>query len=54
MARFLKVQCECGADPEIVYGDSKQHRHCKKCDRELVEPRGGRAKINGRIIEVLS
>ncbi len=54
MGRFLKVQCECGADPEIVYGDAKQARKCKKCNKELVVPRGGRAHINGRIIEVLS
>ncbi|MFH1258073.1 MAG: 30S ribosomal protein S27e [Candidatus Micrarchaeota archaeon] len=54
MARFLKVQCECGGDSEIVYGDSKQHRKCKHCSRDLVTPRGGRAKVNARIVEVLS
>lgn len=53
MARFLKIQCECGAD-DIVYGDAKMARNCKKCGKELVTPRGGRAKITARIVEVLS
>jgi ribosomal protein S27E len=54
MGRFLKVQCECGADPEIVYGDAKQARKCSKCEILIVEPQGGRARINARIVEVLS
>ncbi|MBI5224395.1 30S ribosomal protein S27e [Candidatus Micrarchaeota archaeon] len=54
MARFLKIQCECGSDPEIVYGDSKMRRLCKKCQAVIVEPSGGRARVNARIVEVLS
>ncbi len=54
MGRFLKVQCECGADTEIVYGDSKQARNCAKCNNPLVIPTGGRARINARVVEVLS
>ncbi|MEK6953686.1 MAG: 30S ribosomal protein S27e [Candidatus Micrarchaeota archaeon] len=54
MARFLKIQCECGADSEIVYGDAKSARNCKGCNRQIVSPRGGRAKINARVVEVLS
>ncbi|HLC47657.1 MAG TPA: hypothetical protein VJI13_01160 [Candidatus Norongarragalinales archaeon] len=54
MARFLKVQCECGGETEIVYGDAKMRRNCAKCGREIVTPRGGRARINARVVEVLS
>ncbi|MFH1750625.1 MAG: hypothetical protein ABH863_03020 [Candidatus Micrarchaeota archaeon] len=54
MGRFLKIQCECGADSDIVYGDSKMAKACKGCGREIVSPRGGRARINARVIEVLS
>ena len=53
MSRFLKVVCECGTNA-VVFGDSKQAVHCKNCNALLVSPRGGRARINCRIIEVLS
>ncbi|MBU1197700.1 30S ribosomal protein S27e [Candidatus Micrarchaeota archaeon] len=53
LSRFLKVVCECG-ESRTVFGDSKQSVECKKCHAVLVQPRGGRAKINCRIVEVLS
>ncbi|MFH0835861.1 MAG: 30S ribosomal protein S27e [Candidatus Micrarchaeota archaeon] len=53
MSKFLRVQCDCGEDA-VVFGDSKQKRNCDKCGATLVEPTGGRAKVNCRILEVLS
>ena len=53
MSKFLRIQCNCGHDL-IVFGDSKQVVKCPKCGAVLVEPTGGRAKVNCRILEVLS
>ncbi|MFH0922758.1 MAG: 30S ribosomal protein S27e [Candidatus Micrarchaeota archaeon] len=53
MSKFLSVQCDCG-QAATVFGDSKQSVKCVKCGAVLVEPKGGRAKINCRILEVLS
>ena len=53
MSRFLKVVCECGENA-VVFGDSKTAVDCKKCGKNLVSPMGGRARINCRILEVLS
>lgn len=53
MSRFLKVACECGEN-QVVFGDSKMEVKCRNCKRTLVHPRGGRAKINARVVEVLS
>lgn len=53
MSRFLKVVCECGENA-LVFGDSKLSVDCRKCGKNLVSPRGGRARINCRILEVLS
>ncbi len=53
MSRFLKVVCECGQET-VVFGDSKATVNCRKCKKNLVKPRGGRARINCRIVEVLS
>ncbi len=53
MSKFLRVQCNCGTDT-VVFGDSKTSVHCKKCGNLLVKARGGRAKILGKILEVIS
>ena len=53
MSKFLRVRCDCGEDM-VVYGDSKTEIYCEKCGNLVAEPKGGRAVINCRIIEVLS
>ena len=52
MGSFLHVKCDCGEE-STVYGDSKSLVNCKKCGNALAQPRGGRAKILARILEVL-
>lgn len=52
MGSFLLVKCDCGEE-SIVYGDSKSAVNCRKCGSPLAQPRGGRAKIHARILEVL-
>jgi small subunit ribosomal protein S27e len=53
MSKFLRVECKCGQD-QVVFGDSKSAVSCKKCGSVIVEPAGGRAKVNCRILEVLA
>ncbi len=53
MSKFLKIQCECGREL-VVFGDSKSDVFCEACGNQVVSSKGGRAKINCRIIEVLS
>ena len=52
MGRYLMVKCDCGEE-NTVYGDSKTQVNCGKCGSPIAEPTGGRARINGRILEVL-
>ncbi|HIH20949.1 TPA: 30S ribosomal protein S27e [Candidatus Micrarchaeota archaeon] len=52
MGRFLLVKCDC-SEESTVYGDSTTQINCPKCGSPIAEPKGGRAKINGRILEVL-
>ncbi|MFH1056553.1 MAG: 30S ribosomal protein S27e [Candidatus Micrarchaeota archaeon] len=52
MGKFLLVKCDCGEEA-VVYGDSKSRVNCKKCGSPMAEPKGGRAKITARILEVL-
>lgn len=47
------MECKCGED-QVVFGDSKSQVRCRKCNALIVEPSGGRARINCRILEVLA
>lgn len=51
-SKFLRVKClKCGNE-QIVYSHSVNRVSCNVCGVELVEPSGGKAKINGEIISV--
>ncbi len=52
MSKFLKVQCECGSE-STVFGDAKTRVKCFNCKKELLAPRGGKANVQCKIIEVL-
>ncbi|MFH1246903.1 MAG: 30S ribosomal protein S27e [Candidatus Micrarchaeota archaeon] len=52
MSKFLKVQCECGSE-SIVFGDAKSLVKCFNCKKVLLEPKGGRAAVNCKILEIL-
>ena len=52
-SRFLKVKCpKCGA-VRIVFSHSSTKVYCDNCGTLLVKPRGGKAEILGKILEVL-
>jgi len=52
MSRFLRVKCECGSE-QVIFGNSTMKVVCKQCAKNLVLPRGGRAKILGKVSKVL-
>ena len=52
MSRFLRVQCDCGAE-SVVFGDSKSVVNCSKCGNAIVYPTGGRARVEAKIVEVI-
>ncbi len=53
-SRFLLVQCnECG-HRQILFDHSKIEVRCQVCGAPLAVPKGGRAKILGRVLEILT
>ncbi len=52
MSKFLSVKCNCGAEM-VVFGNSSTSVECDKCHDVVTEPTGGRALINGKVLEVL-
>ena len=53
-SRFLLVQCnECGYR-QIVFDNAKIEVKCQVCNATLALPKGGKAKILGRVLETLT
>lgn len=53
-SKFIKVRCPKCRNEQIIFGKASTTILCLVCDKLLVTPRGGKAKIRARIIEVLN
>jgi len=53
-SRFVKVRCQKCKNEQIIFGKPASKVYCLVCKELLAEPTGGKAKIKGRILEVLS
>jgi len=52
-SKFLRVRCrDCGS-VQIVFSHASTMVRCFVCGSTIAMPRGGKAKINGEIVEVL-
>lgn len=52
-SRFIRVRCpECGNE-QITFDHATFPVRCIVCGKQLVEPRGGKARILGEIVKVL-
>jgi small subunit ribosomal protein S27e len=51
--RFLKVKCNDCENEQIIFGSASTVVKCMVCGRTLAEPRGGKAAIKTKILEVL-
>ncbi|HDJ21660.1 MAG TPA: 30S ribosomal protein S27e [Candidatus Bathyarchaeota archaeon] len=52
-SRFLRVRCHSCESEQVVFSHSSTRVQCNTCGETLVEPRGGKAKINASIIAIL-
>jgi small subunit ribosomal protein S27e len=52
--RFIKVRCQGCKNEQTIFEGATTKVKCLVCDAVLAEPKGGKAKINARRIEVLS
>jgi len=53
-SRFVKVRCPKCKNEQIIFGKSAQTVKCLVCNEVLAESSGGKAKIKGQVLEVLS
>ncbi len=52
--KFLRVKCESCKNEQIVFDSAKIVVKCNVCGSDLTEPKGGKAKILGEVLEALS
>ena len=52
-SKFIKVRCEKCKNEQVLFGNASTAIECLVCKKELAFPTGGKAKIVGRVLEVL-
>ncbi len=52
--RFIKVRCQGCKNEQVIFEGATTEVKCLICESILAEPKGGKAKINARVIEVLN
>lgn len=53
-APFFKVSCAACNHEQVVFSRAATRVECGGCKVTLVEPTGGRAKVNGEIVDTLN
>ena len=52
--RFIKVRCQSCKNEQNIFEGATTKVKCLICDAVLAEPKGGKADIKARIVEVLN
>lgn len=52
-SKFIKVRCTKCKNEQIIFSHASTPIGCLVCNNEVAVPRGGRAEISARVLEVL-
>lgn len=52
--RFIKVRCQGCKNEQTIFEGATTKVKCLICDAILAEPKGGKADIKARVVEVLN
>ena len=52
-SKFVKVRCPKCKNEQIIFGTASTEIKCLVCNEGLAVPTGGKAKVSGRVLEVL-
>jgi len=52
-SRFLKVQCNACSNQQTLYNKVAAKVKCLACGKTIAAPTGGKARITGKVVEVL-
>lgn len=53
-SRFIKVECPRCGNIQIIFNKAATVVKCHKCSEVLAEPTGGKARVRGKVVEVLT
>lgn len=53
-SKFLKIKCKKCKNEQIVFNKAAMDVKCLVCGSILVEPRGGKADIKTRVLQVMN
>ncbi|HID91400.1 TPA: 30S ribosomal protein S27e [Candidatus Bathyarchaeota archaeon] len=53
-SRFLEVKCPKCGNVQVIFDRAATIVKCRICYEQLAQPRGGKARILGEIVRVLS
>lgn len=51
-SKFIKVRCKC-KNEQVIFGSAAMTINCLVCGERLADPKGGKTKVRGQILEVL-
>jgi small subunit ribosomal protein S27e len=52
--RFVKVRCQGCKNEQTIFEGATTKVKCLVCDADIAEPKGGKAHIKARIVELLN
>jgi len=52
--RFIKIRCQSCKNEQIIFEGATTKVPCLVCEAIVAEPKGGKADIKARVIEVLN
>ena len=52
-SKFLKVRCNDCENEQAVFDKASTTVHCHICGSKLAIPNGGKARIKGKILEIV-
>ena len=52
--RFIKVRCSGCKNEQIIFEAAKTQVECLICNAVIAEPKGGKAELKARLVEVLN
>jgi small subunit ribosomal protein S27e len=52
-SKFVKIRCPKCKNEQVMFGKASTEVKCLVCGKILAEPKGGKAKVKARVLEVL-
>jgi small subunit ribosomal protein S27e len=52
-SKFVKIRCPKCKNEQVMFGKASTIVKCLVCGKILAEPKGGKAKVKARVLEVL-